>query len=371
MIVDGRYIQEEVDKHYPNALMFEGMRVWSLPKNKEHMLAEVCGNGEYFGQIKKDGNFYQFVTTADRPYLFSRNESKETGLLTEKIDNVPHIVEALKLLPPNTVVLGEIYFPGMTSNEVRTVMGCLPAKALKRQKESGWVKFYIFDIIFFNGTSLLGKGAWDRFNFLKAVFEKLELGKSGHIELAETYTDNLFERIGAALEAGEEGMVLKKKDYPYIPGKKPAWSMIKVKQVDYADVLCVGFEPATKIYDGKEIETWEYWENTETGEKLRGQLYNSDLPVIPITKPYFNGWVGSILIGAYDIHGNIKSIGSVSSGLTDGLREQIRQNPNDFIGKVCMVQCMEKFEETLRHPIFKGFRDDKPARECTIESIFG
>lgn len=217
----------------------------------------------------------------------------------------------------------------------------------------------------------MGKGAWDRYCFLKAMFEKLDLGKSGHIELAEAFTDNLYERIGAALEAGEEGMVLKKKDYPYVPGKKPAWSAIKIKQVDYADVVCIGFEAPTKEYEGTELETWEYWEHTITGELMRGQLHLAKTPLKPVTKPYFHGWCGSLSIGVYDNNGKLINIGSVSSGLTDALKEDMKQNPEKYIGQVCLVQVMEMFDQALRHPIFKGFRDDKNAKECTLESIFG
>jgi hypothetical protein len=30
----------------------------------------------------------------------------------------------------------------------------------------------------------------------------------------------------------------------------------------------------------------------------------------------------------------------------------------------------DKKEHTLRHPFFKGFRDDKDPKDCTIDTIF-
>lgn len=370
--MEGRYPQEIVDKLYPNAIMLEAMKIWALPDNKKDKLPEICSSGDYFGQLKKDGNFYQFVVSSDDSFLFSRTESVTTGLLTEKVDNVPHIQNALSKLPKDTIVIGEVYYPGKTSNEVRSIMGCKSPLAIKRQKgEYGWIKFFIHDIVYFNGVSLVNKGAWERYKFLKAVFDKLELGASGHIELAEAFEDNLFERAGAALEAGEEGMILKRKDAPYVPGKKPAWSSIKIKKVDYADVICTGFEAPTHIYEGTELETWEYWEHSLTGELVKGQLHFDQSFLRPVTKPYFHGWCGSITIGAYNEQGQLINIGSVSSGLTDTLKEKMKQEPNKYIGQVCMCQVMEMFEQALRHPIFKGFRDDKNAKECTLESIFG
>ena len=364
--------QELVLKHYPECCMMpEAMRVWSLPKGKENKLQEMCENGDYFAQIKKDGFWYQFVKGENTSYLFSRNTSVATGLLTEKIANVPHIEKALSILPKDTILVGEIYVPGGTSKDTTRIMGCLPEEAIKRQESEGFVHYYIHDIIAFNGMNLMELGAEKRYGILKGLFDNFYLANNSFIELAEKYDDNIFELIGKALENGEEGMVLKKKDYPYVPGKKPAWSAIKCKKVDYADVVCMGFEDATKEYDGKEIETWEYWENKETGEKLIGQYYgNSSL--IPVTKPYFKGWKTSIRIGAFDKNGVLKEIGTCSSGITDELREDFALNPDKYIGQTMMTQCMEKDKKahTLRHPIFKGFRIDKDARECTLEEVF-
>lgn len=365
----------KVREVYPEAIMVEAMRIWSLPKNKESELQKHCESGEYFAQIKKDGFFYQFNKTENHSYLFSRNTSVATGLLTEKLDNVPHLKEALSVLPKDTILVGEVYVPGGTSKDTTRIMGCLPAEAIKRQKAEGYVHYYIHDVIAFNGNNLMELSADKRYEILKGIFDNFHLANNSFIELAERYDDNIFELIGQSLENGEEGMVLKRKDYAYVPGKKPAWSAIKCKKVDYADVVCMGFEDATKAYDGTEIVDWQYWENKETGEKALGKYYGAyglTSPMTPITKPYFYGWKTSIKIGGYTKDGVLKEIGTVSSGLTDELRKDFADNPDKYIGKTMMAQCMEKDKEahTLRHPIFKGFRIDKDAKECTLEEIF-
>ena len=366
----GIYDRNLVNEVFPEAIMIEAMRIWSLPKGRENMLQEKCESGEYFGQIKKDGFWYEFNRTENYCYLFSRNESRETGLLTEKIDNVPHIKFALECLPKDTIVIGEIYVPGGTSKDTTRIMGCLPATAIKRQKEQGNIHYYLHDIIAFNGVSMLNMPAEKRYDVLKKVVETFNLLSYDFIELAEKYTDNLFERIGIALENGEEGMVLKLKTAPYTPGKKPAWSAIKCKKVDYADVICLGFEDATKEYTGIELEDWGFWIK-EDGTKAQGKYFGVE-GYSPITKPYYFGWKTSIRIGAYDNNGNLKEIGTVSSGLTDEMKIAITEKPDEYIGKVLKVQCMEKSPEakTLRHPIHKGFRIDKNPIECTIEDIF-
>lgn len=368
--MEGKYNSSLVNKVFPEAVMFEAMRIWSLPKGKEHLLQEKADSGDYFGQIKKDGFFYQFNKTENHSYLFSRNESRETGLLTEKIGNVPHIQKALEKLPKNTILIGEVYVPGGTSKDTTRIMGCLPATAIKRQKEEGLIHYYIHDIIAFNGVSMLKMPAIKRYEVLCKVVKTFNLLENDFIELATAYTDNLFERIGDALANGEEGMVLKLKSAPYSPGKKPAWSAIKCKKVDFADVVCMGFEDATKVYTGTELESWEFWEDND-GVKRIGK-YHQLYGAVPITKAHYYGWKTSIIIGAYDKEGNLKKIGTVSSGLTDEMKQKISSNPDDYIGNTMLVQCMELDCEakTLRHPIFKGFRIDKNPKECTLEEIF-
>ena len=177
-------------------------------------------------------------------------------------------------------------------------------------------------------------------------------------------------------------MVLKKKDAVYSPDKRPAWSSVKIKKMDYADVVCMGTCDATKEYTGKEIETWPYWiieENSELGwhfyQKctvgVPSSIRSPNFRTVPVTKGYFYGWKTAIRIGAYNDKGELVEIGTVASGLTDELRENLK-NFDDYYLRVCSVQCMEKDkqEHTLRHPFFKGFRDDKNAKDCTFDTIF-
>lgn len=60
----------------------------------------------------------------------------------------------------------------------------------------------------------------------------------------------------------------------------------------------------------------------------------------------------------------IKEVARVS-GMTDDERDEMSKNPDDLTGRVCEVTAQAvggKYR--LRHPRFKRWRDDKPAREC-------
>ena len=372
------FSQELIDKTAPGAKCIEPMKVWKIPEGKEYKFAEVANSGEYFAQLKKDGYWYQFEKTDEgNCYLFSRTTSKTTGILTEKLNNVPHIKEALKNIPNGTILIGELYYPGETSKSVTTIMGCLAPKAIERQKKKGLIHYYIHDIIRYNKESLISTGAWYRYQVLLELWNNCNLNQYDFLELAQIYTENIQEETSAALARGEEGMVLKKKDCPYTPGKRPAWHNLKIKKVDFLDAICIGFCDATKEYTGKEIETWSYWEkeHPENDELIlcSNICHYGEEGWYPVTKGHFYHWKTAIRIGAYNSDGELVEIGTVASGLTDELRQDFADNPEVYLNKVVKIQCMEldKKEHTCRHAFFKDFRDDKDASECTIESIFG
>lgn len=343
----------KIAETYPGAedLMIQPMLIWTLPAHKKNMLSEVCESGDYFAQEKLDGALYQFVRTDSGNYLFGRTVSAKNGLLTNKIDNVTHIDAALAPLPASSVIIGEIYVPGGTSKNVTHIMGCLPAEAARRQAKEGLIHYYLHDMIFYDGEDMQSWGAEKRYEKLVEVWNQFNLGQYDFLRLAEKFDNDIEEHLSQILAAGGEGIVLKKKDAPYSEGKRPAWATIKCKQMDTLDLVCTRAIPATKEYTGKELDSWPYW-----------------IDGVAVTKPYYMGWKTAIGIGAYDDNGNLKEIGTVSSGLNDEMRAHL----DDYVGRVVALQCMsiDRKEQTLRHPIVKGWRDDKNAAECKLSDIF-
>ena len=368
--------KDKIQELYPEALMYEAQLI---NKGTDTLLKQACESGDYFGQLKKDGAFYQYEKTENYNYLFGRTVSKTTGILTEKGANVPHIIQALSVLPTNTILIGEIYYPGGSSKNTTSIMGCLPTKAIERQKgEYGYIHFYIHDILMFNNIDfvLAKTGAWNRYQILKKIWEKYNLAQYDFLELAEAWDDNLYSRVGDSLAAGEEGMVIKKKDASYEPGKRPM-TYLKAKKVDFIDAVIIGFEKPTKEYYGQELDTWGYNVLLPEEKRLQGdykdlcEIYGKE-NIVAVTKPYYYGWMNSrIVIGAYN-NGVLEKIGVIHSGISDEMKENMSRNPEKYLNRVCMIQCMEldSKECTIRHGFFKGLREDKAESDCTFESIF-
>lgn len=389
-----------MSKHYPEALCIEPMKINKIPDGKESMFPSICSGGEYFAELKKDGYWYQFEKTEHFNYLFSRNVSVETGELTEKSANVPHIIALLDKLPAGTILVGEVYYPNKKSKDVTPIMGSLYPKALERQQgEYGYLHYYVHDILYYNGVSLMNYGASIRYKILRAVFAANQINCDNYIELATRVDDNIQEFVSEALLNGEEGVVLKKKTAPYSPGKRPAWDTLKIKQTDTCDAICMGFCDPTQYYNGKldlginytgaDGKSWLYWilqvsspfstlENPQWVDHQRipygHQVVVRDLNhrTIAVTKAYYCAWKTSMRVGAYDENGVIKEIGTVSSGLTEALQQAFSERPQDYIGKVAELSGMEKDRSahTLRHFYFKNFREDKDAKDCLIKEIF-
>ena len=363
--------QEKIQELYPEAKMYEAQLI---NKGSDTLLKNACESGNYFGQLKKDGYWYQAEIHSEHAYLFSRSASTVTKLQSEKSANVPHIMDALNVLPPGTILIGEIYYPNGTSKNVTSIMGCLAPKAIERQNGSyGKIHYYIHDILMYKGIDFVQEKVtnWKRYLMLQKIFALYELDKYDFLELAESWEDNLYVRVGDSLTAGEEGMVIKAKDGIYEPGKRPTTNL-KAKQVDFVDAIIIGFESPTKEYYGKEVENWKYWIDVE-GKCVEGMYYGVDGIFTPVTKPYFMGWFNArIRIGAYDENGNIKEIGTIHSGISDEMKKDMTENPDNYLNKVIKIQCMslDKKEKTIRHGHYKGKHPDKNPTECTIKDIF-
>lgn len=368
---------KKVEELYPGAggLMLEPQLIH---KGTDIQLKN-CDDGTWFAQLKKDGALYIYVKGLNgENYLFGRTISKKTGLLTEKGANVPHIINAFHDLPNGTILLGEVYYPGKTSKDVTSIMGCLAKKAIERQEGTyGYIHYYVYDCLGYNGTSLLKYDNWTRYQVLCKIWDKFDLYHpyafvKPFLELANAIDTEIYANIGKALAAGEEGMVVKKKTALYEPGKRPM-TMLKAKQVDHIDAVIIGFKDPTIEYTGKEVETWQYW-MTEKGDMLPVGLHYGETkePLIPITKHAYYGWYNAIEIGAYDNEGKIHSIGTIASGLTDYMREDMSNHPEEYLNKVVEIQCMMKDnkEKTLRHGFLLQIRYDKPATECLLDDIF-
>lgn len=361
--------------------LLEPEKIYGIAANdvmKQQKIQKCLNSGDYVASLKKDGQYHRYVKMNGEAKIQTRGKSVKTGTFGEVQDKVPHIFDALNAaVPDNSLLIGELYRPDWTTNEVGSILRCLPAKAIKRQEKTPLI-FYIHDVWYWNGINWMTESKVDRVQFLKEIKKQLEAHMAtDYIEFA-TYVDTvpaIHDMLDYAMENDEEGIVLTLKNSIVNPGARTAWKTLKIKKELQNDVdvfLTGNYKDPTMAYTGKEIENWEYWVNEKTGEKINGKYYKAYLDgetIAPVTKPFYYGWPGSVEIAVLKDN-EILPIGWIS-GLSDEIKEDFATNRNLYINKICRVNAMETTEDyKLRHGKFLGFRDDITIEDCTFEKIF-
>jgi bifunctional non-homologous end joining protein LigD len=184
----------------------------------------------------------------------------------------------------------------------------------------------------------------------RALLDELAL-KGRHWDTPDCYVDDGPAIIAASKAQQLEGVMIKRLDSAYTPGRRSdAW--LKLKNVRRQEVVIGGW--------------------TE-GEGAR------------------EGQIGSLLVGVYDDKGEFRYAGNVGTGFTATTLKDLAKAMNPLVRKespfsnavprlhaktatyvdpslVCEVEFTEwTGDGRLRHPSYKGIRDDKPARDVIRE----
>jgi len=298
---------------------------------------------EYSAEEKIDGCHYMMSSG-----LFFSKEH------IEKTDNFPHLRDFfIRLMMPNLLLDGEINYPGRTSQYCTRVTGASADVAVAFQEANGYIHYTLYDMLRTpKGTWLLKEPFSKRRKILEYFYNTYVANTplAEFIHLTEIVYDNKDKYKDAILASGKEGIVLKKLNSLYLMGKKPAWIWTKIKQADETDLVIMGFEPASKEYKGKNYDAWPFWAE-ENGQK------------IPVSKNYYNNWIGSVTLGAY-VQGHLTKV-CTASGIDDAMRADMSTDPHKYLNRVVQVTFMELTEDRIpRHPSIKAMHPDKEPGEC-------
>lgn len=362
---------------------------WSKEKKQQNARSKIF-SGDWVGAEKKDGYFCKIVKDDDHNILVYSRSRGVNGEYANKREWLPQLDDFFAILPRGTCLLGELYLPSSPgSKNVTTILGCLKSKAIERQAQSEPLHFYAFDCLAWHGMSHVDDEAQNRFKLLQNI-DRLSLNSSENFVSYARYFcgQKLWEKLQEILNSGGEGIVLVDRYSPYEPGKRPSKTTLKIKKELQNTIDCFftgrTSEP-TRLYTGKEVTEWQYWENTRTGEKMMGGFYDDyfdGAPIEPVTKSYFNGWAGSLEIAVLKyhegsrcvVHGyEYKDMEVFPIGYLSGLTEEIKANPRDYAFRPLEVMAMEwsASSNALRHGKMLGWRDDLAIGDCTYDKIMG
>jgi bifunctional non-homologous end joining protein LigD len=147
--------------------------------------------------------------------------------------------------------------------------------------------------------------------------------------------------LAGARKLGLEGIVAKKSDSPYLPGRTGAWRKIKIE--DTADFIVIGIAEPTR-------ETF-----------MRPGL------VLAVADAHRLRHVGRVAVGHTELHALepvVRELGRETAPCAGAGRAGVWLEPM----LVCEVRYLATSRRGLRHAVFIRFRPDKPWRECQVST---
>lgn len=276
-------------------------------------------------QIKLDGFKTQAIKDkAGAVKLYTRRGEDFTS-------NVPNLVKDLEDKMKNgSFFLGELVWEDKNGkqsiSDIQTVVGSSPEKAHEKLKSNnGKAIFYVYDLLWLNGSDITKKDYIERYNKLKGLVGN----GTNTIKMVDNYTySDKDKAINDALKVNAEGIVLKPKDSKYKYGAK-----------------------------GSNEQQGE-WAKFKPGDKAKVDEV--------ILNKYSKG-EDKLIFPAYQYeNGKLLEVGKLS-GLPKEEEEQIKNKIDDDKIVVVEVTFQERMpSKKLRHMGWSRRRDDKPYKEVKV-----
>ena len=322
------------DSEFSTEDLAEAKKIKSFPEEWRPQLAtlanETFDNQEWIFETKLDGYRALAQIQNSTVKLISRN-----GLPFNA--KYPEIAQTLEAITNDVILDGEIVV-----EDSRGKSHFQWLQHLDEKPKQGQLKFYVFDILYFQGYDLRGLELLQRKKILKAILPKLK-----NIIYSEHSVGNGIEAFTQAQKKGGEGIIAKKADSKYLTDKRSK-DWLKIKTDKQQEMVIGGFTDPRGGRSG----------------------------------------IGALLCGYYE-GSELKYSGKVGSGYTEAILKELREkldkierksSPFSTIPKepgvhwvspklVAQIKFSE-FTETgsMRHPVYLGLRKDKNPKDVVIET---
>jgi DNA ligase D-like protein (predicted ligase) len=294
---------------------------------------------QWLWEIKLDGYRALAVKSGGDVTLFSRRQKSMNR-------KVPYIVEALADLPAGTVVDGELVALDENGRPNFNLLQNFRVGASR-------IYYYIFDLLCYRDHDLTRLPLLERRAWLKSVVKF----QNARIRISESLEAAVTDLLSAAREQGLEGIIGKRKDSFYEPGKRSG-SWIKHRLNRGQELAIGGYIPGPHGLDSIIVGYYKgedliYVARVRNGfvPASRRHLFEKMRPLVVSACPFVNL--------------PEKQRSRWGEGLTaEGMKQCIWVRPQ----LVAQIEFLEWTEsDHLRHSKFMGLRDDKAARSVLKE----
>lgn len=194
-----------------------------------HADFDTLDEDDWLAEVKYDGTriILQHIDSEVRAY---------TRKHVDRADDIPTIRDAATNLPGGVILDGELTF--VNPQGVSTFQPIHTSQAELERRELTPV-YYVFDVLYRDSEDLTDTPLIDR----KAALERLveeTISDPDTIELAPYRTSDFSEFYREQTDAGEEGLIVKRRESHYYPGvRSEQW--LKVKRFTERDAIVVGY----------------------------------------------------------------------------------------------------------------------------------
>jgi bifunctional non-homologous end joining protein LigD len=323
-------------------------RLESLPKTEASFVepmeclsvSKLPEGLEWLWEIKLDGYRALAVKSGNGVTLFSRRRKSLNR-------QFPYIVEALADLPAGTVVDGEVVAIDERGRPNFNLLQNARADASR-------IQYYIFDLLCWKDRDLMRVPLMERRALLKSVVVILEK----RIRITDYFEAAPNDLLAAVREQGLEGIIGKRKDSVYQPGKRSgAWIKHRVNRGQ--EFVIGGYFPGPHGFDSLIVGYYD-------GDKL---MY------VARTR---NGFVPASRRQVFSKLKHLVTPASPFVNLPETRRSRFGEELNAEKMKkavwlrpeaVAQIEFLEwTGADRLRHSKFVGLREDKNARTVVKES---
>jgi DNA ligase D-like protein (predicted ligase) len=296
---------------------------------------------EWLWEIKFDGYRALAVKSGTGVTLFSRRRKSLNR-------QFPYIVEALADLPAGTVVDGEVVAMDESGRPDFNLLQNLRAEASR-------IQYYIFDLLCWEDRDLTHVPMVER----RALLKSLVVIRDERIRVSDYFEAAPKDLLSAVREQRLEGIIGKRKDSLYQPGKRSgAWIKYRVNKGQ--EFVIGGYFPGTHgidslivgYYDGDKLM---YVARTRNGfvPASRRQVFSKLKHLVTLTCPFVN--LPETRRSRFGEELNAEK-----------MKKAVWLKPE----AIAQIEFLEWTEgNRLRHSKFVGLREDKNPRDVVKEQL--